>query len=463
MNILSHVAGALAASAPLLPHGVVTIDGVAVSRNGRIRVTDFAMSPLVPVVVRLGRSDPGLRARGAGRLAADRGVRRLLPRRPALRGPGRRAAAQGLHAPEPGGAGRVEGGRPDHRARDVVHAAQALPERRRAGRGGGRGAVRRAAAVGVAPAAAAALSVGSGVHSDRRASNGGPADSQPSLAESLAGARSGVGMAAAPSPGTPSSSMSAVLAERDVEKWLISKGKLDYGPFNLGHIAQQIAANQILPGPRHHRQGHRRQAAGREAPAAGRDGRRRAAQARRAAPRPRRGAAREPGEAARHRALRLHRHRRAGAGRRRLPPGAEAQRRQERGPRRARVARGRIARGQDQLPEQGGAAEARAAQRGGAQDQVRWQLRPRRRVGRLGRLAQPGPVGRRGGRRQRPPDRRPGQPGHPAPGRSAGPLPDRRPARTTRTSSSSSSRPAACRTCGSTGRPAARWPTASAA
>ena len=91
------------------------------------------------------------------------------------------------------------------------------------------------------------MSVGSDVHRGGR-SNGGPADSQPSLAESLAGARSGVGIGAAQVPGTPSSSMSAVLAERDVEKWLISKGKLDYGPFNLGHIAQQIAANQILPG-----------------------------------------------------------------------------------------------------------------------------------------------------------------------------------------------------------------------
>jgi len=39
----------------------------------------------------------------------------------------------------------------------------------------------------------------------------------------------------------------ALSAERD-EKWLISKGKLDYGPFSLAQIAEQIQADQILPG-----------------------------------------------------------------------------------------------------------------------------------------------------------------------------------------------------------------------
>jgi serine/threonine protein kinase len=32
------------------------------------------------------------------------------------------------------------------------------------------------------------------------------------------------------------------------EKWLISKGKLDYGPFSLAHVIQQIHTDQILPG-----------------------------------------------------------------------------------------------------------------------------------------------------------------------------------------------------------------------
>ncbi len=247
MNILSHVAGALTASAALLPHGVVTIDGVAVSRNGRIRVTDFAMAPLVPAVVRLGGQIPGcapeVLAGAAPTEASDvyclgALLYEVLVGAPPLKGCVRPSQAV------PGVSKAVD--------QIIARAMSSTPHKRYPNAG----ALVEAAAGALSdgprlsashPPQPQRMSVGSDVHRGGR-SNGGPADSQPSLAESLAGARSGVGIGAAQVPGTPSSSMSAVLAERDVEKWLISKGKLDYGPFNLGHIAQQIAANQILPG-----------------------------------------------------------------------------------------------------------------------------------------------------------------------------------------------------------------------
>jgi hypothetical protein len=247
MNILSHVAGALTASAPLLSHGVVTIDGVAVSRNGRIRVTDFAMSPLVPAVVRVGGQIPGC-------------APEVLAGSPPTEASDVYCLGALLY--------EVLVGAPP--VKGCVRPSQAVPGVSKAvdqiiARAMSAAAHKRYPTVGALVEAAAGalsdgprlsashppqrMSVGSDVHRGGRASNGGPADSQPSLAESLAGARSGVGVgSAAQVPGTPSSSMSAVLAERDVEKWLISKGKLDYGPFNLAHIAQQIAANQILPG-----------------------------------------------------------------------------------------------------------------------------------------------------------------------------------------------------------------------
>ncbi len=245
MNILSHVAGALTASAPLLAHGVVTIDGVAVSRTGRIRVTDFAMSPLVPVVMRLGGQIPGCAPEVvAGSPPTEASdvyclgalLYEVLVGAPPLKGCMRPSQAV------PGVSKAVD--------QIIARSMSSSPQKRYPNAGALVEAAARALADGPRlsashpPQPAGRVSVGSGVHPGGRATNGGPADSQPSLAESLAGARSGVGVA---SPGTPSSSMSAVLAERD-EKWLISKGKLDYGPFNLGHIAQQIAANQILPG-----------------------------------------------------------------------------------------------------------------------------------------------------------------------------------------------------------------------
>lgn len=39
----------------------------------------------------------------------------------------------------------------------------------------------------------------------------------------------------------------ALLAD-DVEKWLISKGRLDYGPYSLADVVEQIRTDQILPG-----------------------------------------------------------------------------------------------------------------------------------------------------------------------------------------------------------------------
>lgn len=244
MNILSHVAGALTASAPLLPHGVVTIDCVAVSRNGRIRVTDYAMAPLVQAVVRLGGQIPGCAPEVlAGSPPTEASdvyclgalLYEVLVGAPPVKGCTRPSQAV------PGVSKAVD--------QIVARAMSSTPHKRYPNAAALVEAV--AAALSDGPRLSAShppqrMSVGSGVHGRDR--GGGPADSQPSLAESLAGARSGVGVASAPAPGTPSSSMSAALSERDVEKWLISKGKLDYGPFNLAHIAQQIAANHILPG-----------------------------------------------------------------------------------------------------------------------------------------------------------------------------------------------------------------------
>ncbi|HLU66903.1 MAG TPA: hypothetical protein VKZ63_11545, partial [Kofleriaceae bacterium] len=78
-----------------------------------------------------------------------------------------------------------------------------------------------------------------------------------SLAESIAGARAsgqmiaaapaaaGAAPARAPLPMTPA--LTAALADTE-ERWLISKGKLDYGPFTLAQIAEQVQTDQILPG-----------------------------------------------------------------------------------------------------------------------------------------------------------------------------------------------------------------------
>ena len=67
---------------------------------------------------------------------------------------------------------------------------------------------------------------------------------RPSLAQSISTPR----MDATPlPPGTHSPALIQALAETH-DRWLVTKGKLDYGPFPLATIVEQIQSNQILPG-----------------------------------------------------------------------------------------------------------------------------------------------------------------------------------------------------------------------
>jgi serine/threonine protein kinase len=242
LNIVSHVSSALAAAAPQLSHGAITVECVAVSRAGRIRVTDFAMFPLVPVLARLSGSVPGfapeLVAGGAPNEASDvycvgALLYEVLVGAPPIKGCTRPSqAVPGISPAVDQVIARAMSPAPERRhpstAALVEAANQALADALRVS------AAQPAASV---PPSAASRPP-SGQH---RSGPVNPAESQPSLAEALAAGPGASGQVAL------SPAMSAAMAERD-EKWLVSKGKLDYGPFSLAHIAQQIQADQILPG-----------------------------------------------------------------------------------------------------------------------------------------------------------------------------------------------------------------------
>jgi hypothetical protein len=52
----------------------------------------------------------------------------------------------------------------------------------------------------------------------------------------------------APPPPRPSGVQAVVGFDNTEEKWLVSKGKLDYGPFSLAAVVKEIRADQVLPG-----------------------------------------------------------------------------------------------------------------------------------------------------------------------------------------------------------------------
>jgi len=248
LNIVTHVSSALASASPHLCHGAVTVESVAVSRNGRIRVTDFGLASLVPVLVGVGGQVPGcapeVAAGGTPTEASDvyclgALLYEVLVGAPAIKGCMRPSqAVAGISTAVDQIVARSMSPSPDRRypsAAALVDAAtRALGDPARIS---GSHAPQAANPASQPPTSASRPP--SGV---RPAAAANPAESQPSLAEALAGAGPG-----ASGQVSVSAALSAAMAERD-DKWLVSKGKLDYGPFNLAQIAQQIQADQILPG-----------------------------------------------------------------------------------------------------------------------------------------------------------------------------------------------------------------------
>lgn len=245
LNIVSHVSSALTAAAQHISHGAVTVESVAVNRSGRIRVTDFALFPLVPTLIRLSGQIPGCAPEVVAGAPPNHAsdvycVGALLYEvlvgaapikgctRPSQAVPGISTAVDQLIA-------RAMSPSPERRfpttAALVEAAAQGLADAART-------SAPHAQSIG---SASVPPSPASRSPSGARGSAPHPGESHPSLAEALAASPGASGQIAV------SPAMSAALANRD-EKWLISKGKLDYGPFNLAQIAQQIRDNQILPG-----------------------------------------------------------------------------------------------------------------------------------------------------------------------------------------------------------------------
>jgi len=246
INIATHVSHALTAAEAALPHGALTLDGIAVSRAGRVRVADLSLVAAVPVLAHLGAQLPPTIApevAAGGRPTAASGVYGLaavlyevLVGAPAVKGCKRPSEAlPGIPAALDQVIAKSMSPRPDKRYGSAEELRDAFT-RASAESGSGRPS-------GQQPAAEAASVSLTG-------SNPGT----PSLAEAIAEQRHSGQMAAAAAPQQPAvptlpmtPALVAAMADTQ-ERWLISKGKLDYGPFNARQMADQISTNSILPG-----------------------------------------------------------------------------------------------------------------------------------------------------------------------------------------------------------------------
>ena len=265
LNIAAHVSHALSAAEAQLPHGAVSLEGIAVSRAGRVRVSDVSLAAAVPALAQLGVQLPPTFAPevlAGGRPTAATGVYGLgavlyevLVGAPAIKGCKRPSEAlPGIPAALDQVIARSMSPRPDKRYASAEELRDAFT-RAAAESGAGRPSGQQASQSGNFPAQPADNPLAS-------ISLTGSNPGTPSLAEAIAeqrhsgqmnvtSAATAAGTAGAPQPAVPTLPMTPALvaAMADTqERWLISKGKLDYGPFNARHMAEQIQTNSILPG-----------------------------------------------------------------------------------------------------------------------------------------------------------------------------------------------------------------------
>ncbi|MCE9572141.1 MAG: hypothetical protein K8W52_03185 [Deltaproteobacteria bacterium] len=209
-----------------LPHGALSTESIVVNRSGRVRVVDLAVGAGVAAAIAAGRFPPGshvapeVATSGASAAADVYGLGALLYEvligRPLERGgPRPSEAVAGVTATVDELVARMCARDPERRFGSVEVVKELIADA--LGRGGGLADEGPGSAQASAPAMAAA----------------------PSLAQAL----SSPGIAIAPTD----PALAAAMADTN-EKWLIAKGRLDYGPFSLADVVAQIKAHQIVAG-----------------------------------------------------------------------------------------------------------------------------------------------------------------------------------------------------------------------
>ncbi len=221
-NISASLSAAVEACGKVGGHGAVTLESVVVDKTGSITLTDLGLGILAPALGdTLGaRLSPELHAGGAPTSQADvYGVGAIVYE-----------LLVGV-APSPG----------CRRPSEVVPTLSSLVDQF-VGATTNPDPDKRPALGQIGPAAQKALASASMTMSQQELPSDKP--QRPSLAQAITEPTKDT--SARPSQTHTSALMGAMAQTHD--RWLVTKGKLDYGPFPLAAIVEQIKSNQIVPG-----------------------------------------------------------------------------------------------------------------------------------------------------------------------------------------------------------------------
>lgn len=224
-NIASGVLSALEALHPALAHGSVSPDTVYINNAGRVKLVDLAVGVAVPAAVKAGLIEsPPTMAPEDGRtgtptpagdiFAVGRLVYELLVGVPLVRGGPRPSDAEAVDVAVDELVARCAAPDPGQRPPTAEALRELLSE---------------ALSKKVAPRPSQAVAAFSS-----------PSMSLPSMEPAASGSFS--------SPALSAPAIVAPAIAAGEEKWLVSKGKLDYGPFSLAAVIEEIRGDQIIPG-----------------------------------------------------------------------------------------------------------------------------------------------------------------------------------------------------------------------
>ena len=218
-NLVIGVAAGLGAAH--LVHGAVSTDSIIVNRTGRVRIADLALGPGIVAAVHSrvfaagSHLAPEVAAGGAPTAASDVYALGALLYEALLGRPLERGGPRPSEA-VPGLTAQVD--------ELIARACHRDPNRR------------FGAPEVFKELVADALGRGGAMEEEQAAASS--SGERPSLAQSIA--QPGTGAAADPA-------LAAALAD-STEKWLIAKGRLDYGPFSLAEVLAQIQRGDVVPG-----------------------------------------------------------------------------------------------------------------------------------------------------------------------------------------------------------------------